>query len=134
MRRGRAALLALVCGGALPLSACCGDSARAAIVLRIVDARTGSPAATGATVVVEGGAGFRDSVTIAADPPAGFPPYFATGPGARGGRYTVRVRRPGYREWTRTVAVGSGMCGKPETEALTASLEPSAVAALAPGR
>jgi hypothetical protein len=102
-------------------SAACGCDAYAApsIDLTIVDAKTGVPAAAGATVLVVGPA-FTDSVTFGATEERH---YIAWESEADEGAYAITVRKVGYEEWRRGAFVRNvGRCDHPKTVRLTAAL------------
>lgn len=102
----------------------CDAYALAALDVSITDARTGAPAAGGATVVVVGPA-FTDSVMFSAGEGADARYYRAWGREA--GRYTITVRKSGYEPWTRErVRVReAGPCNRLETVVMTAALVPA---------
>ena len=99
----------------------CDANADPSIVVTIVDAKTGEPAAAGATVIVVG-ASFSDSVTFG---PTEERKYTAFKIEAREGAYAITVRKDGYQTWGRAAFVREvGVCDRPQTLRLTAALIP----------
>jgi hypothetical protein len=68
------------------------------VVVRVRDVRTAAPPTVPVTVVVRDGS-FADSATTVMDARALNPEHIGVGP-ARAGRYTVRVRAPGFQPWS----------------------------------
>ena len=106
------ALFSAGCGGSYG----CAAVVSPAVEVYVFDARTGAPAAEGATATVRDGdyvERLQVHVTSYPDPPntQGVPLSFA-GAYERPGVYTVRVEKPGYQPWEMTgVRVRKGDCG-----------------------
>ncbi|MEO7455799.1 MAG: carboxypeptidase-like regulatory domain-containing protein [Gemmatimonadaceae bacterium] len=79
----------------------CTLELRSTIVVSVTDARTGAPAASGATVIVRGGAVY-DSVVVSTATPAATVAYMAWEDRVKKGRYSVEVRKPGYVSFLKT--------------------------------
>jgi hypothetical protein len=95
--RGVGALAAgMILGGChLPFApVVCTDELRSALVVHVVDARTGAAIGNGATVLVSGPS-FRDSTMLSQDAQ----PYVAWEDRAKAGQYTVIVRKVGYVDY-----------------------------------
>jgi hypothetical protein len=110
----------------LTVTACACDAyASMSLDIGIADARTGAPAATGASIIVVGPA-FNDSMTFSPSEAGDTRRYRAWESEAGAGRYTITVRKPGYQTWTRTGIPlrESGRCDHVQTVALTAALVP----------
>jgi hypothetical protein len=106
---------------ALASSACntymCDTGIFPALSVEIRDSTTNAPAAAGATAVATNGV-FTDSVLVTHDLLIGLAEE-------RAGRYTIRVRKEGYRLWSRSsVVVESGDCGV-NTVHVLARLQPT---------
>lgn len=93
------------------------------MIVEVRNAVTDDPEAENATGVLIDGE-YTDSLQVDEETGEGIPLSLAGGLG-RAGTYTVRVEKPGFQTWTREdVDVDDGECG-PETERLTARLEPT---------
>src|SRR5690349_6358979 len=93
-----AALTALLgaCSGVAPTTFC-PDILRMSLSVSVFDAATGSPAATGATVIVHSAA-FQDSVVLAGEVAPPLAPYVVYEDRAKAGTYSVTVKKTGYRD------------------------------------
>ena len=87
----------------------CTLQPRFALEVIIADSNSGSGSASGATVVARDGS-YADSVQIPVGPNLDdLHPRLGLG---RAGRYTLSVRKVGYKDWTRSgIRVTSGNCG-----------------------
>jgi hypothetical protein len=103
------ATAAAACGSPTPV-ACTADS-RAGVVVELRDARTGAPASVaGASLVVREQGVVIDSVGAPAEL-AGTSAHHLGAAHERAGVYSLTVRKPGYRDWTREdVRVAPGVC------------------------
>ena len=103
----------------------CTDELRPAIEVDVFDARTGGPAAAGATVLLSGSA--RDSVTAPSTSGALVIAKVWYEDRVKAGSYSVTVRKPGYSDWTQSnIRVQSDQCHVRTFERLAARLEPVA--------
>jgi hypothetical protein len=94
-----------------------------AVQVRVVDAQTGAPAVDGATVVIRGSS-FADSVVVTPRPsPLDSLAAMWFEDRIEPGRYTVTVRKAGYREWTQSVRVERRDGCHTSNEVVTARLE-----------
>ena len=104
----------------------CGDClsyAGPAFVVDVLDARTGAPIASGATLVARGPAG-ADSLIFPLDGETREKMTLFEGH-LDGGFYTVEVRREGYANWSRSdVLLRPKGCGHVRAVFLTARLQP----------
>jgi hypothetical protein len=103
----------------------CTDELRSTIIVNVTDAKTGASAAVGSTVIVRN-ATFYDSLQVTTQimPPS--TAYIAWEDRAKGGRYTVQVRKPGYLDWIKTdVDVPSDECHSRPGPTVAAMLQPS---------
>lgn len=101
----------------------CDAAVEPAVIVEVRNAVTDDPEAENATGVLIDGE-YTDSLQVDEETGEGIPLSLAGGLG-RAGTYTVRVEKPGLQTWTREdVDVDDGECG-PETERLTARLEPT---------
>lgn len=93
-----------------------------AVQVHVVDAQTGAPAVDGSTVVIRG-SNFTDSVvaTPRSSPLESLAAMWSEDR-VEPGRYTVTVRKAGYREWTQSVRVERDGCHTSK-EVVTARLE-----------
>jgi hypothetical protein len=88
------------------------------LVVEVRDARTGAPAAMGATGMVQEGS-FIDTLYAINEL------VLETFEYERAGTYNVRIQKAGYQDWTaQDVRVKKGRCGV-ETVTLRARLEPA---------
>ena len=103
----------------------CSNELRPAIEVDVFDARTGIPAAAGATVLLSGSA--RDSVTAPTSSGALVIAKVWYEDRVKAGSYSVTVRKPGYSDWTQSnIQVQSDQCHVRTIERLAARLEPVA--------
>lgn len=106
-------LFALAGCDELPLGGCPGWE-RHGIEIEVRDARTGVPAAHGATGWVKDGS-YTDVLQVSGwtgSPPDPSNALVLSGAMERRGRYDVVVRKAGYQEWRRSgVRVGGNSCG-----------------------
>lgn len=117
-----AALAVSGCDSLAPDPIVCTAEARPAVSVTIVDSATNVPRAHRASVILQEGT-YVDSVQVPDDPMWEAYPVSPPRSHERAGTYEVRVRREGYRLWTRTgVAVREGPCHV-STVSLTARLE-----------
>lgn len=128
-----AAAFLVGCGAAETVSApadeldlLCTGVIQAGIVVEVVDARTGAPAARGAVGAVRDGA-FIDSLRPAVT--RGTPPadtlLSLQGAFERPGSYEVTIAREGFRPWSQSgVVVSRGVCHV-NTVTVTARLTPT---------
>ena len=97
----------------------CDAYATPSIDVTIVDAKTGAPAAAGATITLAGPT-YSDSVTFGATEERH---YIAWESEAGHGAYVITVRKTGYQTWQRAALVWEdGPCDHPRTVRLTAAL------------
>jgi len=107
----------------------CKTYAAPGLSIAIVDATSGKPIASNATVQISEGS-FVETLTIPGD--TANDGFHASGAHERIGTYTVRVTKPGYVTWVRNdVRVQSGGCHVRTTE-LTASLQRQTQSTVAP--
>ena len=105
--------------------ATCSNELRPAIEVDVFDARTGIPAAAGATVLLSGSA--QDSVTAPTTSGALVIAKVWYEDRVKAGSYSVTVRKPGYSDWTQSnIHVQSDQCHVSTFERLAARLEPVA--------
>ncbi len=110
------------CNLAYGLSGACTDELRSAIRVDVVDSVSGTPAAAGASVWLRSVA-FADSVLV--------PDTVRTATAqtwwedkVTAGTYSVEVRKPGYRPWTRShLRVEANRCHVTTFAFLTARLQ-----------
>lgn len=103
----------------------CSKELRPAIEVDVFDARTGIPAAAGATVLLSGSA--QDSVTAPTSSGALVIAKVWYEDRVKAGSYSVTVRKPGYSDWTQSnIHVQSDQCHVRTFERLAARLEPVA--------
>lgn len=114
------ALLATACADA---SLVCTTELRTSLVVDVVDAQTGAPAAAGAVVLLRS-ATVRDSIRVAATPENQLTAYVWTEDRAPAGVYLVTVRKDGYREWTQDhVEIPGNRCHVTSQPHITARLQ-----------
>ena len=87
-------------GGCDILGVDCDTGILPAVTVAVVDARTGLPAAEGASGYVQEGA-FRDSLRVVRWDAANRPTHLGAAD-ERAGTYTIVVERPGYAPWSVT--------------------------------
>lgn len=120
------ALVMLAAGCDTAESVVCTREARPAIVIRIVDAATGEPAADDAVGVAQDGA-YADTLT-AGEIDAEGRTRTIQGADERPGRYDVVVQKAGYETWRQGgVVVREGECHV-RTAELEARLQPASAA------
>ena len=106
----------------------CTTDVTPALEVRVVDARTGAPAAHGTFATARDGS-YTDTLGITGWTGPSLDSTTAVvleGAYERPGTYTVRITKPGYRLWERTrVHAREGQCGV-ERARLEALLEPAA--------
>ncbi|HSQ32724.1 MAG TPA: carboxypeptidase-like regulatory domain-containing protein [Gemmatimonadaceae bacterium] len=103
----------------------CSNDLRPAIEVDVFDARTGTPAAAGATVLLSGSA--QDSVTAPSTSGALVIAKVWYEDRVKAGSYSVTVRKAGYSDWTQSdIRVQSDQCHVRTFERLAARLEPVA--------
>jgi len=103
----------------------CTNELRSTIMVNVTDARTGSAAALGSTVIVKG-AGVYDSVVVASTPFNPATAYVGWEDRVKAGRYSVEVRKPGYVSFLRTdVDVTSDQCHSGPGPSVQAALQPA---------
>ncbi len=96
-----------------------------AIEVDVFDARTGTPAAAGATVLLSGSA--QDSVTAPSTSGALVIAKVWYEDRVKAGSYSVTVRKAGYSDWTQSnIRVQFDRCHVQTFERLAARLEPVA--------
>ena len=121
MKRPILAALAVAAAGACSdtaVNAVCPDAASPAVVVRVVDGLTQQRVDLQTTGTWTTGT-VGDSLRHLGTGPERY--LAAIGPA---GTYTVRVQRPGSAEWTRSgIVVPGATCG-PQTQELTATLQP----------
>jgi hypothetical protein len=121
-------LLLLSGCGVLPFAVACPDEIKPALVIEVLDARSGDNIAHGAGGWVRDGS-FRDTLEAYSMYRSESGEYittrlFPSNTLGRAGTYEVMVQKAGYREWKRTgVRVRKGACTV-DTRMLTARLEP----------
>jgi hypothetical protein len=123
---GACAIVAASCGSPTGgADAACSNELRPAIEVDVFDARTGIPAAAGATVLLTGSA--QDSVTAPSTSGALVIAKVWYEDRVKAGSYSVTVRKPGYSDWTQSnIRVQSDQCHVRTFERLAARLEPAA--------
>ncbi|HTJ22121.1 MAG TPA: hypothetical protein VL383_06985 [Gemmatimonadaceae bacterium] len=103
----------------------CSRELRPAIEVDVFDARTGTPAAAGATVLLSGSA--QDSVTAPSTAGALVVAKVWYEDRVKAGSYSVTVRKLGYSDWTQSnIHVQADQCHVRTFERLAARLEPVA--------
>lgn len=123
MRRFVAALMPLLGTSCGIVGGDCTSIGKAAVAVRIRDARTSAGIAEGARLWIEGN-GLRDSTTV----PVGRNLNDTEVPLLRGatGTFSLTVHKEGYVDWERhNIAVSRARCGQPETVYIEARLSPA---------
>ena len=115
------AITAAWAGGCQAIGITCTDVGRFAVNVQVRNARTGTPEADGALLIIR-----NDVYVDSMRGRAGGPPVLAAGP-EQTGTFEVRVEKAGFRAWQRNnVRVGrSGACERLQSAILTALLEPT---------
>jgi hypothetical protein len=100
----------------------CPSIVEPAVVVEVRNAATDAPEAQNADgILVEGS--YIDTMHVKTETKDGIPLALAGGMG-RAGTYAILIEKTGFKTWMRAgVHVDDGTCG-PETETLTARIEP----------
>lgn len=116
---GASLLLLVGCDFGNPI---CPAVVEPAVVVEVRNAETDAPEAQNAEGILTNGSSV-DTMHVTTETPNGIPLALA-GMG-RAGTYTILIEMTGFKTWAREgVHVEEGTCG-PETETLTARLEPT---------
>jgi GAF domain-containing protein len=101
----------------------CTDELRSSLVVDVVDAQTGAPAAAGAVVLLRS-AFVHDSISVPTTSPNQLEAYTWFEDRAPAGVYTVTVRNEGYREWHQSnIEIKGNRCHTTSQPHLTARLQ-----------
>ena len=115
-----AVFLAVSCGGA-PVEIVCSTELRPGIEVDILDSISRAPAAVGATLLLQGP--YVDSVYIS-DPATLAIAKIWYEDHIKAGTYSVQIKKPGYRNWTRTdIRIEADQCHTTTFAHLTALLQ-----------
>jgi hypothetical protein len=99
--------------------AACAGLGRPDVIVTVLDSLTGAPAADGATLLtvdLDAGGARVDSVTGQSNA------AMLVGTGEGPGRFSVVVRKAGYRDWTKAEVIVRDGCPSIHTVSLTARL------------